>query len=504
MFNKISNTDLLIFSLVVVIIAAWSFKLTMFPGLHADEAWFGIRANEINIDGTFRWHGMNHYTGAFQEMLSAASFKIAGKGIFQLRAAGLLCNIIALIFLLRSLRTLIPNRWITIYFILLLAQSIVWLVYPRIAWEVTSLTLLFFSLSFWSTLHILKGSNSIYCLFSFFCVHLIGSYNHIIFASIPLSILITILIFGFITSTLNTKLITLSSLNMVNIAVLFFMMNYRDGFFFEDHLGPSILILIALVISESLIGRNWKFDEIHTNNFNSGKYAVLFKTCLILGVGIFIWNHGLAFFAYLCNVKILKHIYSYEYSFLTAIFNIAFVLILLYCILIRSIIDFRYNKLPLIFVLSYLSIFSLFTTANSPRYYLCISLLFYLYSAYSIYKYPINSRFKIAILILAVFVSQGQLWKIYTDLNYKFIPKYVSFGKTEEPSYHFFPIQPVIDILQFRQIETVETISNDYFIKIPIQFMENIKPWKKRMGSKVLIDYGENGDNGGFIILEKD
>jgi len=48
----------------------WLYKLDVLPGLHGDEAWFGLKADEFNRQGIAHLYGMNTYTGILQPLLT--------------------------------------------------------------------------------------------------------------------------------------------------------------------------------------------------------------------------------------------------------------------------------------------------------------------------------------------------------------------------------------------------------------------------------------------------
>lgn len=242
MFNKLRDTEFVVVLLFFTIVMTWVFKLNLFPGLHADEAWFGIRAHIANNTGRFNWHGMNHYTGSLQEILSAGSFELLGRGVFELRIIGVLCNIFGLLFIINNLIALFPNRLVALVFMLLLSQSMLWLIYPRLAWEVCSLTLLFLSFTIWSSHHILNGNNTVFYIFVFYLTNLVGTYNHIIFACIPLAIFVATLLFSFRKGCIDKKILTIVFCNIINVALLYVLMNYFQGYFFEEHLDFPLFL----------------------------------------------------------------------------------------------------------------------------------------------------------------------------------------------------------------------------------------------------------------------
>ncbi|WP_216641627.1 hypothetical protein [Pedobacter ginsengisoli] len=66
----------------------WIYKLDVLPGLHADEAWSGLKAVQFQNEGVSQIIGMNNYTGILQTLLTGLSFDLFGRGVFQLRLGG--------------------------------------------------------------------------------------------------------------------------------------------------------------------------------------------------------------------------------------------------------------------------------------------------------------------------------------------------------------------------------------------------------------------------------
>src|SRR5882724_2651512 len=62
------------------------FRLALFPGLHGDEAWAGLRALDFGASRTL--HGMTDYTGSLFVHLIAAQFFVSGASVFNLRLPG--------------------------------------------------------------------------------------------------------------------------------------------------------------------------------------------------------------------------------------------------------------------------------------------------------------------------------------------------------------------------------------------------------------------------------
>lgn len=66
--------------------------LTGVPGLHADEAWVGLRADELARGGAWSWFGMRDHAGPLHALLVAAGFAAWGPSAWALRAVGVLTN----------------------------------------------------------------------------------------------------------------------------------------------------------------------------------------------------------------------------------------------------------------------------------------------------------------------------------------------------------------------------------------------------------------------------
>ena len=134
--------------LTVLTIYLWSVCLGEYPGLHGDEAWSANKALDLKAYSLFSWNGMTYYTGCLQYLFSYISFGIFGEGILQLRVVGIIFNFCGLIVILSYLhKEYSKSTQISIFFLMLIGQSAFWMVYPRIAWEVNSFTLLFIAIN---------------------------------------------------------------------------------------------------------------------------------------------------------------------------------------------------------------------------------------------------------------------------------------------------------------------------------------------------------------------
>ncbi|MGY3055624.1 hypothetical protein ACVWYG_003845 [Pedobacter sp. UYEF25] len=147
---------LLLFFVSVGYFGFWSFyKLDILPGLHGDEAWSGLKANDYIKDGVTGYAGMNNYTGIFQPLLNAFSFKLLGVGVFQLRYTTIVFNLLGIGMILFGLAKI--KKLSAFIFLLLFAQSALFLTSARIAWEVNTFQLFFMGVIFLSVIKINMG-----------------------------------------------------------------------------------------------------------------------------------------------------------------------------------------------------------------------------------------------------------------------------------------------------------------------------------------------------------
>ncbi len=95
----------------------WLYKLEVLPGLHGDEAWFGLQAVKYGQQGVTGYQGMNNYTGILEPLMASAFFRYLGIGVIQLRIGGVIANFMALLMFsivyLRNgqSRALVPFLW---------------------------------------------------------------------------------------------------------------------------------------------------------------------------------------------------------------------------------------------------------------------------------------------------------------------------------------------------------------------------------------------------------
>ncbi len=497
---------------VLAVIAAtiflWLYQIDIFPGLHGDEAWFGIEAYQYltNPSASFKWNGMNHYTGSLQQNLASLAFSWFGAHISTLRIPGAVINIIALALFFFSLPNIPQSGRKTLCFFLFLTQSALWMIYPRIAWEVNAMTLFFMSLMVRSSIQIWNNDYHFSTISLFLFASLLGGYNHIIFVCIPLSVLSATVLYGLRKQEFNLNWLLLSIGSLFNSSILFGLMFIERGIFFNENAYWIVPLLALLILSESWLIIRWGKKKLKIDFISPPARTWTWIKGIVLAflVIAFLKNHATGLYAVLSNHKVLEHIYSFTPHPSVAFLSQLAAAALLAASAIAMFRDLKADKSPLpLFILSYMGLLSLFTTANSPRYYLSLSIILFLYLAIKTSQSKYYSSAIIVLAVTSVLTVILQLYLIYSDEARVWHPKQVAFGNITEPSSHFLPITPVVNYLRENRIHRVESNFEGKFIVWCTHFMELTRPWEKDAGTKIYVEYGETAKNGGFVIKEQ-
>jgi hypothetical protein len=499
--NQLNIKFILIY--LILIITIWLFKLEYLPGLHGDEAWSGLKALDIQENGLTGIGGMNNYTGIIQPFFSYLIFYVFGPGVFQLRIQGVVLNLISLILIYISFRRYNMESVIE-KALIIFSFSFMFLIAPRIAWEVNSYTLLFLVLLIYSLLGITSVDQSRSILFKiiFFITSILGTYNHIIFSCIPIAIFLGLGIY-----TLGDKsrrfiqLLYLSGFNSINLIFLFLIMRYEIDNMYK--LWPVTIICILVLIMSELKILNYILRKGTAFTFYFPKKEAVFFI-LSLSILSFIYFHGVGFFQFITNYKILLQFFSIEISDEAKI-----IYIISGCVFIFSIIWALYddlikseNSIFVHIIITYLGIFCLYTTDCSFRYYISI---FYIFSIYLGYKISSNYNRYRAIYYIFLITSLANiitLGRLYTNETRLLKPVSFALGNGKiETSAHFIPLRPLIKILKNDSVSSITYKSNEYFLKMPIEFYFKTHPWIRKENRRAIIDYDFQKTGIGFKYI---
>jgi hypothetical protein len=169
----------------VFLYLAWLifYRLSSLPGLHADEARFGLASINVMEYGIKTIHGVNSRTGALYPWIISLAFRLKGVNIFALRSVGAIANLAALALLTWSLHRYRGNRAVVLLLLIVLASPF-FPINARVAWEVSALQFLLISIQISILLHVVYHSKmTIQMGLAFAIVSALGVFNHFIFLS---------------------------------------------------------------------------------------------------------------------------------------------------------------------------------------------------------------------------------------------------------------------------------------------------------------------------------
>jgi hypothetical protein len=181
-------------------------NLAQFPGIHSDEAWMGLRAIEMQSNGIGTVSGMTWYTGSIYPYLVSISFDVFGVNNWALRVPAVVSYVMFLFIVIASIWRYF-GFFSAVVLAGLLGQSLLFIWYGRISWEITGLDWLLFAI-FLSLLFEMhrrvyldprKGDIGIVFLLNL--SGWFGSVNHIIFSVMILAIVVASLLSWVVSGT---------------------------------------------------------------------------------------------------------------------------------------------------------------------------------------------------------------------------------------------------------------------------------------------------------------
>ncbi|MDN5284202.1 MAG: hypothetical protein JWR38_476 [Mucilaginibacter sp.] len=485
----------------------WLFKLDILPGLHGDEAWAGLKANEFNKIGINHLYGMNTYTGILQPLISSFLFKSIGLGVYQLRITGAIFNLLALVIICITLHVHKKGR-ISVFFLLIFSQSALYLIAPRVAWEVNTFTLFFISLLIAATVNIMSDVMTFkpFWIILFFIGNILGTYNHVLFSCISVAALIAVVLRSLYNKNQSLqKVIVLLVFNLINVILVFVSMRYwLDMSVFQT---PYLVVLItAAILTVEIIFLKKLPNVITHHSFKINIHTNFIYLVLAILLFSFIIFHGMALFQVISNFKLIIHAYSYPFTpiikllFLAGGCVIGFYL----CFYLAEDIKDKSTSLFAFFIITYLGLLSIYTTNCSFRYYLSIYTIVSLYLAIKMGK-RINRAIPLIIsLLLTVVLINIFMFKIFNYPERPIKAMDITIGNGQvETSAHFLPNKPLIDFLKKNEIDKIHYFSEQYFLEQPVLFYQLIEPWKQEPGNTAIIDYDYSGNKHGYMLYRE-
>jgi hypothetical protein len=480
-------------------------KLDLLPGLHGDEAWFGLRSLDINSQGIRTLESMNSYTGIFQQMSSAWVFQIFGAGIFQLRVAGVIFNIFSLL-IIYKLCFWSRNMMAFLIFLLIFSQSAFFLSSMRVAWEVNSLTLLFLAILLFSLKLLynpLDKRKQAFGYFLFLLVNIAGTYNHIIFSCISLSAFVGLVLWTWCFHDFRYKdLFHLSLVNLINLVLLALIMKFWiEGLF--AYLRFFILVPVVLLLAFETVFLIRLKSVILDRITSLPRNCILINSIFCIFLAVFCFFHGKSFFYLLSNYKILLHTYSFDSGTVEIIIFIVNAICLLSYSLYLMYRDLTFKRRSIVpfFILCYLGLFNMYTVECSFRYYLAIFFIFSMYVAWQSNRINKVSRVMVVTMLLSTLAMNVDLYQVFF-LSKPIRANLISNGSKEpETSAHFLPKEPIIQFLKENKVGCINCTQKEFFFIVnPVLFYKKIAPWPEKKVVNAIIDYDYQNYGNGYIM----
>ncbi|MGF7081402.1 hypothetical protein [Mucilaginibacter sp. UYCu711] len=482
----------------------WSYKLGSLPGLHGDEAWSGLKAYRFDGNGITQITGMNNYTGVLEALSSLCTFKILGMGVVQLRSVGIILNLIGLMVLSWQIKKII-NSSASVVLLMIIAQSVMYLFLPRVAWEVNTYNLILSAVTFMLFEKIRRRESDSHFLkvIFFLLLNIIGSYNHIVFSCISISALLGIVVWSLYNHSLfYAKLIYLLSINALNIVAVFLSMRYFNQALFH-HLIILSITLITILLMEVKVYQIITKIAIPPSLKICISYWVI-KLFLAISAAWFLYVHGLAFFNVISGYKILLIGYSYtcpEWAkwimLIFAAFYCAYLLMFIW-LDVRS----RNNSLLAIYIICYCGLLTFYTTGTAFRYYLGLYLITACYLAYKISIDLKKQTLFLGMLTVAIICVNLLQIEIFCTKNRMVKAIWFKWSANQiATSAHFLPKEPLLNYLVSHNVTKVKcSVNDDYFINGPLLFYEFAKPRSAGFGNHSISISFDKKNGTGFII----
>ncbi len=480
-------------------------------GLHGDEAWLGLKGDYyLKAHRIDRPYGMNFYTGILQSYFDFIAFKVLGITLFSLRISGVIFNFLSLVIFTVFM---IKKNYIKelMVFLMLFAQSALYLNYAKVAWEVCSFTLFFMTISVFALYKFIYSESKkrvfIYS-FLFLLSAFAGTYNHIIFSSILVAGFLSLCFWSFFFDSgkylFLKRIINILFISLINVLCLYLIMNKAADIIWRKSHFILPAMVIGLIAFESLI--IIKIKDFYFKNLIKIKphkiYNAVTYVLFFLSFMVFLYFHGAVFWKISAQKIVLLRVYSYN---IDGVFKYILLVTGTFIFISFTVAAF-YNLIKnrdifTFFVLTYSAVLPIYVQTNSMRYYLILSILIFLYLSF---KFPWRIKFLklsfLAILIINILIIQKiMLGIIYFPEKNVHAYRFKINMTSVETSAHFLPFKPVVNYLKKVKAGNIKT-NDRFFIENNFRFYKEVYPELKQYKgtAEVNYDYGKAGT--GFIL----
>jgi hypothetical protein len=475
-------------------------RLSQFPGLHGDEAWFGLAAHDLEHG---RLRGMNWYTGNIFPLVVAGLFALFGEGILQLRLLGAIANSAAVLTLALTLASVFgfPAAWV---YLCLTGTSLYWLWQSRIAWEVTAFTLplialvLVSILPFWSKRNPNAAARPLTADFAVLVLCWIGVLSHVIFA-LAVSAFAGAALIAMVRNPSRTR-VELAVL-LVYAVILMPAIVVRELAGALRPLPPIWLISLLLAVTPPLLMGllyvctrrrvGWIAERFSTaasawletaDTSRPVRWAAI--TLLAASLAPFLFLHGESFVMAVSGLgsaqRMASIVPSEPIRIVILVSGAGFVGVLAAVMaLARRRLGKGDSPLRFLTVAAFLSwaLLPVIVRGTSLRYYAVPYALLLLGAAAAAGTLiQGRSRGLLAAITIAP-VAVGVFALTEQARPYPRPPIRFRLGPMNESSAHFLPIEPLVAALRAHRSCRVSAQESAFFIEMPVQFMYRTAPW---------------------------
>jgi hypothetical protein len=480
-------------------------NLDVSPGLHGDEAWFGIRAQEILAGTDNSLHGMTAHSGALFPLIAAGSFALFGTSILSLRIPGVVCNVLAIGLLAWQVWRLRRRTTGAFLLLLLLASSVLVTAESRLGWEVTALGPLLAALLLILALRVLRENaptrTSWLDATGVLAVATLGVYSHLIFLALVAGLFVASLACAVRFREYGTRsLLLVAAVALANSAAL---AQVKMRLFEAKQSGPAFALLYPLsfvVIAAVFPALRRRLDDALRKVLErvGPQLGKLGPFAAVVGAVAFAAIHGMPFVLTIANDVVLTRVYSVAMPWPLAGLSYGYALLLIGAY-VTALVRLTRRPSPagpaelllVVLPVPVAATLALLAHPRSIRYYILLNLALLVALASSHAHVPRARATRLLWIALgyAVAVNAMLIPNIADRRHYESVsPRWFSFGLRQDTSAHFFPTAPVVQRMRadgVRGFDTREAV----FIGLPLQFQLSIENWAASSGKKATVEY---------------
>ncbi|RYZ39611.1 MAG: hypothetical protein EOO71_19380 [Myxococcaceae bacterium] len=453
--------------------------------------------------GFFTLHGMRFYAGSLYPYVLSLVFKAQGASVASLRLPGLVLNVVGLGILLGVL--LRQSARSAGLFVALCCTCLLLLLEARIGWEVMAWNLFGMAcLVVVARAFLVRGNSSALTALLFFAVSLVGVLNHFVFVSWSLAFALAsaVLWWPGRATAFTTRFFLLNAVGLAQVFIVCVLQWKLDDASFQRHPTWVLCSLVALpLVSTGLWWALVPAFERHTPALQAGGSAWMERlrvrrphVWLLWGLAPFLIMHAVGLTGVLGNDVLYRRLFGAVPSLPLRVAGLLFVGVWIAAVgaaCVRAIRAFRFDAsdthgafwalvLPL-----YAACFPLFTSRESPRHYLLLTMALFYAGALLVPDYLARFRTRLftVTLVFAAVTQAVAWWNLTAPLR---PPLDFRIGWRRETSRHLQDITPIYELLKR---EGICHYQGEFFIQQPLEFLRQADAWNCSNPAVATVEY---------------